>query len=120
MSKIRVRAIIEKNGKYLLVKSNEEKTYGKWLFAGGNAESDDYIKEVQREIKEELGAELINPRFAFVVKGKHGLTHFYIGNLKGKIKTQKEEIADYKWLDLNSAKELELANSTKLAFEKLK
>lgn len=120
MDKTRVRAVIAKNGKYLLVKSNEEHNYGVWQFAGGNAESEDLLSEVKREIKEELGAELANPKYAFTIRGRRGNVHYFTGNLKGKIKLQKNEIAEYGWFDYNSAKKLSLSNTARQAIEKCK
>lgn len=120
MDKTRVRAVITKNGKYLLVKSNEEHNHGTWQFAGGNAESEDLLSEIKREIKEELGAGLTNPKFAFTIRGRRGNVHYFTGKLKGKIKLQKSEIADYGWFDYNSAKKLSLSNTARQALQRLK
>ena len=120
MDKIRVRAVIRKGNKFLLVKSNEEHNKGVWQFAGGNAESEDFLKEVKREIKEELGAELTNPKYAFTIKGRRGNVHYFTSKLKGKIKIDKNEIADYGWFNYNSAKNLSLSNTAKQALEKCK
>lgn len=117
--KTRVRAIIQKNKKYLLVKSAEEHNYGKWQFVGGNVESKDLLNEIKREVREELGADLINIRYAFPVYGRRGKVHYFTGNLKGKIKIDSNEIADYGYFDCKSAKKLSLSNTARLTLKKL-
>lgn len=119
MDKTRVRAIIIKNGKYLLVKSNEEHNCGQWQFVGGNVESEDLLNEIKREVREELGTDLTNAKYAFPVQGRRGKVHYFTGSLKGKIKIDRNEIADYGYFDCKSAEKLSLSNTARLTFKRL-
>lgn len=116
---VRVRAIIKKGSKFLLIKSAEPQSYGQWLFVGGNADSSDLKEEIKREVKEEIGADLKNTLYAFTIEGRRGKILFYTGNISGKLKLQKNEVMDYGYFSKAEIKKLNLANSTKLAMEKL-
>jgi mutator protein MutT len=58
---VSVTFLIEKNGRFLLVKRGENEDYfgGKWTFPGGKVEKgEDVIKALLREVKEETGLEI--------------------------------------------------------------
>ncbi|OQA68491.1 MAG: hypothetical protein BWY36_00396 [Candidatus Diapherotrites archaeon ADurb.Bin253] len=82
MEKTIVVTIIENNKKELLLqkKSLDYPVYpGVWCFVGGEAESEDFHKEMLREIKEELGIKM-NVKFMFTEKtiSKRGKSTFYV------------------------------------------
>lgn len=54
-----VGALIEKDGKYLLVQEGKEKCYGKWSFPAGHLEPGETIFDgAKREVKEETGCDI--------------------------------------------------------------
>ena len=56
--KVIIGAVIEKDGKVLLVQEGKEKCYGKWNLPAGHLEpNESLIDGIKREIKEETGCE---------------------------------------------------------------
>jgi 8-oxo-dGTP diphosphatase len=104
--------ILLKDKKILLIKrSNYTKEFpGCWGFSGGRADSDETPEEaVTREIKEELNLSF-KPTKLFA-KGKHKDRDLYryLGEWKGEIKIQEEEIVDWGWFSYDKAIKLKLA-----------
>ncbi len=73
-----VVAIFRKNGKYLIQKRPERGLFGGlWEFPGGKRKTGETLEEaLQREIKEELGAEIEAMRFLLSVD--HAYTRFHV------------------------------------------
>ncbi len=71
------------------------------------------IDAAQRRLKEEFGfsTELgLEYRFQYYAEYgdvgiEHELCHVLIGNYNGKVKPDKKEIADYKWININKLKQ---------------
>ncbi len=82
MEKIIVVSIIENSKKEMLLqkKTLDYPLYpGVWCFVGGGAKSEDLHKEIQREIKEELGIKLsVKFLFGQRVISKMGKSMFYV------------------------------------------
>lgn len=86
MERIIVVCIIENNKKELLLqkKTMDYPIYpGLWCFFGGQAESENLHKEIERELKEEIG---IKPKVKFMfsekIVSKNGKSIFYVFSTK--------------------------------------
>lgn len=114
-----VGAILEKNGKFLLVKESTQKgpDAGKWNNpAGWLHVGENPIEEVKREVKEETGFDFI-PTYILGVYSifrkdlvkdfeqiRHPIRVIFIGNISSQGKFLEDEIAAIKWF---SQKEIE-------------
>lgn len=105
------KAIIEHNGKILIVCNDE----GKWQLPGGRLHiGEQPVEGLKREIKEELGIDIeplrIFDAFVFTsASGKHHYTTVWlckpIKNNTAISKRDEKEVHDFKWI--SSAEELE-------------
>ena len=110
-----VNAVIEKDGNFLVVQQGKSKGIheGYWAVPGGwiEAENDDPIGAVIREVKEETGLEFDplgivgifsseNHKFKEYFGGiPHPIKIVFFGEVEGKIYPQdSNEIADTKWV----------------------
>lgn len=88
--------VIEKEGKYLLVRRSEKNSSsGKWVFPGGKIQEDEKPKKaVKREIKEETGlnTEIRESGDTYLNRGELGLWKIYPFLLKSD---SKEVDLDY-------------------------
>jgi isopentenyl-diphosphate delta-isomerase len=72
----------------------------------------DIKKEAETRLKEEMGIECrLKEVFSFVYKVKfdnglyeHEYDHVFFGKYEGKVKPNKEEVSDFKWLSLAELK----------------
>lgn len=123
-------AIIQKNGKYLIVQRSPEKSVfpGRWTVPGGGLEVDDYIntpkttpdawyfaieKSLGREIKEETGLEVgkLNYLLDLVFIRPDNIpvvTFSYYCQWKSGEVNLNEENTNYKWVSLKEAKNYDL------------
>ena len=112
-----VTLIIYKKGKILLQKRDDN---GCWAIHGGGIElGEKYIETLNREIKEELNIEPINPELMGIYSGKKLFNiypksgdHVYILNhvficedYKGDINFTDGEVKDLQWFDLDDLPE---------------
>lgn len=103
MKKIVAGGLIEKDGKYLLVKENQKICKGKWnIPAGGVDDNENVIEAAKREIFEETGCrvkingilEIINQ----IMENVDVLIFIFDAELiKENIQSDGEEIADVNW-----------------------
>lgn len=126
---VAVTGLIKRNGKFLIVKRNEnEIAYpGMWAVPGGKVEAPDSCKTtLKREIKEEVGIE-IRDEIRFVREyeftrpdGYHviGLT-FVCRYKSGKVKLSKD-FTDFAWVTPNEAKKYNLIPGILLEIQKAK
>lgn len=119
-----VGAIIMDNDQVLLVKRRKYFT-DKWTLPVGLLEYGETAKEcIVREVKEELGADFINPEFCCyndsidVLPGKHYIMLYFTGNIKGEICLDDHELTDYKWFPLEEALGMELGFEHSEALQK--
>ena len=100
-----VTALIEKDGKVLMVKRGREPHKGTWMFPGGFIEyGESPLKTLQREVMEETGLKLIKATLLDIMEGKNdfrapGNLHFVYQVIVsgGKIKTDPKENQDIAW-----------------------
>lgn len=113
-------AIIQKDGKILLVRS--PKWANKWTLPGGHIEAGESILEAaMREAEEETGLKLKPVKiltFGELINSKdfHRPAHFIYFDcvfevIKGKLKLQKDELTESKWLTPQEALKRKLAQS---------
>ncbi|MBI5061413.1 MAG: NUDIX hydrolase [Candidatus Aenigmarchaeota archaeon] len=120
-------AIIEKNGKFLLIQRKNIPEQGYWALPGGHVDEGETIYEAAcREMKEEVGyIELEKkPLFSFVHDVRIGHRHecyVFRGAPSGKIKASSDASA-IKWMslkELNNNENINFAHFTALIFNKL-
>lgn len=103
-------ATILQNKKLLLLKNNgHTKVRGKWVFPGGHVNLEkDPIVSLKREVKEELGCNLIKADiFKTYIKKYHSgwryVVYYKCSINKTKIKLSPEH-SEYKWTSLKNIK----------------
>lgn len=110
-----VGAVIEKDGKILLIKRNTEPFKDYWCIPGGHIDFGETAEEaVIREVKEETGLRF-KPRFLGYMDeiypeiNWHGEVLIFYGEAEGNENIDGKEISDIKWIDINEATKIELA-----------
>lgn len=99
-----VGAIIEKDGKYLLVQEAKKRCYEQWNFPAGRLEVNESLEQAAiREVKEETGCDVELNGICYIANKilKDDLWIMVVFNAKlinESIKFNKEEILDVKWL----------------------
>ncbi|MEM5778345.1 MAG: NUDIX domain-containing protein [Candidatus Aenigmatarchaeota archaeon] len=104
-----VTALIEKNGKYLVLKRSEKNltNKGKWQFPEGKVRfGEDLIKALKREVKEETGLIVTDAKLigihSNILNEAHGMFRLFRNVFKckviGKIKLSKEH-ETYAWVN---------------------
>lgn len=103
MKKIVSEGLIEKNGKYLLVKENQKICRGKWnIPAGGVDDNENIIEAAKREIFEETGCSVkINGLLEIINQNLENvdllLFIFDAELVKENLQIDGEEISDIGW-----------------------
>lgn len=129
-----VGAIIEKGGKILLVRETTEKDKNKWNHPAGWIEvSEDPIKAVKREVKEEAGLHFAPTHILGVyslvrkdLKKKfnvtpHPIKIIFVGKISKKTTKHSNEISETKWflpkeiakMDKNTLRDLDIKKMVK-------
>lgn len=117
-------AVIEKDGKHLLIKQPKTKPLaGLWRHPGGRFEKNETEAEgIRREIKEELGIEIEVEKFPFATARSSyqpGYFGFYRAKyIKGKIKHKLDEVEEFGWYGLDEIKKMPLMKTTIMAYKK--
>ncbi len=99
-----VGAIIEKDGKYLLVQEAKKRCYEQWNFPAGRLEANESLEQgATREVKEETGCDVKLNGICYIANRilENDLLVMVVFNAKlinESIKFNKEEILDVKWL----------------------
>lgn len=99
----RVAALIIRDKKLLLVTGPEASYY--WTPGGKIEEGEDHEKALRREIREELGAEIINPTYYTKMEYinqtsmNQQTSYYYLATMEGEL-TPAAEITDYGYFDL--------------------
>ena len=108
-------AIIEKNGKVLLLRRNTEPFKGYWTLPGGHIEFGETAEQaIIREVKEEASLRF-KPKFfgyrdeIYPEISWHGEVLLFHGESAGTEKADGREISDAKWVPLEEAAKIKLA-----------
>ena len=98
-----------------------------WIFPGGGVEFGKTLEEaIKREIKEELGMEIkvekligfkeaIFPQYNY-----HTVIFFFLANPLGRLSIDDQKILEARYFDLREIGNLNLVDSARWAFERLK
>lgn len=125
--RIVVSAIIRKEGKLLLTKEILESGNEYWIFPGGGVEFGESLEEaVKREIKEELGIDIeieklmgfkeaIFPKYNY-----HTVIFFFLANPLKEPSVNDKKILEARYFHFQEIEKLNLVDSARWAFEKLK
>jgi 8-oxo-dGTP diphosphatase len=124
-----VGAVILDGDKILLEKRKNEPSKGKWSVPGGLVElGEDVEQAVIREVKEETGLEVYEPRLVDVVNyvslGEKGgvLYHYvildYLVTVKSGNPTAASDADALKWVPFNEVEEYDLTESFRLFFRR--
>ena len=110
-----IGAIIERNGKVLLVKRNTEPFKEYWCLPGGHIDFGETAEQaVIREVKEETGL-TITPKFLsyrdeiYPDINWHGEVLIFYGKAEGNEDIDGKEISGIRWFDINKALDMKLA-----------
>jgi 8-oxo-dGTP diphosphatase len=124
-----VGAVILEGDKILLEQRKNEPSKGKWSIPGGLVELGERMEDaVAREVKEETGLEVNEPRLIDVVNyvsyGERGavIYHYVIVDylvtvMRGKPKAASDAAA-LKWVPFNELEQYDLTESFRLFFER--
>jgi mutator protein MutT len=125
--RIIVAAIIRNGNKLLLTKEVLESGRERWIFPGGGVNFGESLEEaVKREIKEELGMEikvekLLGFKEAIFPKvNYHTIIFFFLAKPLGDLSIKEKKILDARYFDFKEIEKLDLVDSARWAFERLK
>ena len=119
------RAVILENGKILLGKRLKKNSfYGQWCTFGGLSKTGETPEQtLKRELSEELGIDIVNPKLITVVenelhevKGKLQQYYYVVKYWSGTM-TNKAEHMEIKWFSLNELKDLPLGRVLRRVIE---
>jgi len=123
MFEVGVRALIKNHkGQVLLIKRARGIDENTWALPGGKVEFKELATTaIEREIREELGIVFKAKFFTFdedinTAKDIHFVTLFFVGDVDGEIKINKDEIKEFKYF---SKEEIEATNSIGLGHKKI-
>lgn len=108
MEKIIGSGLIEKDGKYLLVKAKVGRPKGLWNNPGGHKEEESIKDAVKREVKEETGFDVKVGRL--IGTYTFGETKKYVFETKivdGELKCPPDEIEEARWFSVDEVKKLQ-------------
>lgn len=119
-------AIIEKNGKVLMVQRKKEPYKGTWMFPSGFVDYGEHPEDtVIREVKEETGLDVINMELLEIAQTDDdprepgNIVIFYKVTVKeGQVVNDPYENLDIKWFDIDNLPDIGWKNHKKMA-EKL-
>jgi len=122
-----VSAIIRKGNKLLLTKEVLEDGKEYWIFPGGGVKFGENLEEaLKREIKEELGMEIEIEKFInfkeaiFPNYHYHTIIFFFLAKPLNEPSINEKKILDIRYFDLKEIENLNLVNSARWVFERLK
>lgn len=122
----RVAALIEKDGKYLLIKEHIETRGGQfWLTPGGGIEYGETMEiALKREVKEETGIDIsVGKLFSvkdWIVPSKnHSVCIYFLAKATGGKLKKEDRIFDTGFFSIREIKNMNITPFTKELFEKL-
>ena len=102
------------NSKVLLVQQRKASAHGLWSFPGGRLEQGETpMQAAAREVREEIGVELVNARLLKVLsittpRGPLGI-RVYTGEYSGTIQLNSSELMAYKWFSIDELEDMKLS-----------
>lgn len=121
-----VDGILYKEGKVILIKRAGRTFHGYWALPGGMLEEGDMVeKTLEREMKEELGVDIIPCDILGVYSEKnrdprqHTISVVYICDFEGELKAG-DDAAEYRIFDVEETTHLDLAFDHKKILEDFK
>lgn len=116
-----VVALIERDGKFLLLKDSRQEMLNKWAPPHGRCEADDVSEEdaVIREVREETGlkARPVRKLWTTTADTKVKTVSFWLAEyIGGEIKLDTDESSEYNWFSAEEALALQLYPGTKEFF----
>ncbi len=116
-------AVIEQDGKHLLIKQSKKKPLGgQWRHPGGSFKKGEIpVEGIKRELLEEIGLEIEvldnEPVHIENIDYGPGYFGFYKAKITGGVfKIDKDEIEDYGWFSPQKIRNLDLMKATKLFY----
>jgi len=114
--KATVGAIIEKDGRILLIKRNHEPFKGYWCIPGGHIDFGETPEEaIKREVNEETGLTVKKLKFfdyyseIYKEIKWHAVALIFICKAEGNVKICPKEVKEHKWLNEKEALKQKLA-----------
>ena len=111
-----ITLVIERDGKYLLIRRAKPPRIGFWEFPGGHVDKGETLKEAaEREGKEEMGCEvdvdsipfyILNPEDVMV--GHQHKCHYFKARLKAEPKASSDA-AELGWFSLSEMKSMNIS-----------
>ena len=126
-------AVVRHNGKVLFLRRANHMEYegGKWGFVGGLVNDGENMEEaLMREVKEESGLNVTNIRFFnnyrfdFLAQSKDEIRtanlHVFVCDTDSDVVSLDHESSEFKWLELEKGKELELVKGNEVMIDDLR
>jgi ADP-ribose pyrophosphatase YjhB (NUDIX family) len=119
-----VAIVVEKEGKFLLIKRGTEPDKGKWAFPAGHMDTGEKIEQTaQREANEEIGNVVVEkePLFVFVHDWPAGKRtpephqhrcHVFKATISGELRAG-DDAAEIGWFFLREISHLDITNYTR-------
>ena len=109
-----VKALLKnKEGKYLLVRRSSEKypeVGAMWDIVGGRIKAGSPLFDnLKREVKEEVNLQFKVTKLFSTGKWKDRELYRFLGDWKGEVKIQEEELLEWNWFTYNEAIKLDLS-----------
>ena len=125
MAEISTAGIFRKDGLFLVAKRRPGGSMGgRWEFPGGKAEKGETAEEaLAREIREELGAQITVGRYICETKFSNGAKEYILKVFEAAFETPPGNLKEHqelRWLRWDEIDSLELADSDREVYEKLK
>ncbi|MBU0612891.1 NUDIX domain-containing protein [Patescibacteria group bacterium] len=119
-----LKAVIEKDNKYLVIKRSSEAEFfpGLWDFLGGKLEKgENAFDGIVREVKEETSLKIAPAKVVglYEIEEKNTLLRFSVFSVKsvsGEVQLSSEH-TDYKWLTKREVLNLEVSPFIRMYFE---
>lgn len=113
--------VIEKDGRFLLIKRLKEPRKGYWGVPGGHVEKNETIKECAiREAEEEVGSAEVDDKPFFIFthykdQGHGHKCHTFKARIRGNVKLNWES-SDFEWFSPEEIKKKKITNYTRIIF----
>jgi 8-oxo-dGTP pyrophosphatase MutT (NUDIX family) len=112
-----VRAIVQRKGKYLMVKRLD----GRYEFPGGKSDGQPPRTALRREIKEETNLKLRTARQFHTIHepDRNIWTIYYKAKASGRIKLQPEELSHHRFVTIAQARKLRMTRNSRVILRRL-